>query len=48
MGEVQKIEHQVQSPTIVIAGASGYIGRNLIKELVNDASIIALSRSSSK
>ena len=48
MGEFQKIDHQVQSPTIVIAGASGYIGRNLIKELVNDASIIALSRSSSK
>lgn len=37
-------DKEARFPTIVIAGASGYIGRNLIKEIKNNANIIALSR----
>ncbi len=46
MNHSQHKEDQGQSqlPKIVIAGASGYIGGNLIKELMNDAQIIALTR----
>lgn len=40
--------HTVERPTVVIAGANGYIGRNLIKELMKNADIIALSRSTPK
>lgn len=42
------VDPETQLPTIVIAGASGYIGRNLIKEIRNDAKIIALSRHAQK
>lgn len=41
------IEDQDKLPTIVIAGASGYIGRNIIEKIGNKANIIALSRSTS-
>ncbi|WP_020618549.1 NAD(P)H-binding protein [Paenibacillus daejeonensis] len=37
-------EQQRRRPVIALSGASGYIGRNLLKELTADADVIALSR----
>lgn len=48
MEQSSVIKRQEKRPTVVIAGASGYIGRNIMKEIGDKANIIALSRSISK
>jgi len=44
MDKWQSMDNRPEFPKIVIAGASGYIGKNLINVLKDDAKIVALTR----